>query len=232
MVIYKSTMNQAQTYIRVLERINAVGMAVQILTAIDHGPAERDAALVRVAEQPCLRTAARRCPPDRPSGVLDLPARCVGWPRRSPCAPRSSPCSPCSRSLPASRSWRMTPTPPIPGLPISASLRPFDAWIDDALPPRDAFPSSPTPGCLDAGPPRLDPIRSSWRPAPMRPRPPPALTSRRRVEPAVGRVPDPDLRIELMPGSEPPALDLEFTGPAPRGRALPPRGGGRRGAGR
>lgn len=35
LIIYKSTMNQAKDYVNVLERINAVGMSVQILESID-----------------------------------------------------------------------------------------------------------------------------------------------------------------------------------------------------
>lgn len=35
LLIYKSTMNQAQKYVNVLERINAVGMSVQILESIN-----------------------------------------------------------------------------------------------------------------------------------------------------------------------------------------------------
>lgn len=35
LIIYKSTMNQAKEYVNVLERINAVGMSVQILDSID-----------------------------------------------------------------------------------------------------------------------------------------------------------------------------------------------------
>jgi hypothetical protein len=35
LIIYKSTMNQAKEYVNILERINAVGMSVQILESID-----------------------------------------------------------------------------------------------------------------------------------------------------------------------------------------------------
>lgn len=35
LLIYKSTMNQARNYVEVLERINAVGMSIQILDTID-----------------------------------------------------------------------------------------------------------------------------------------------------------------------------------------------------
>lgn len=35
LVLYKSTMNQAKDYVNVLERINAIGMSVQILDTID-----------------------------------------------------------------------------------------------------------------------------------------------------------------------------------------------------
>lgn len=35
LIIYRSTMNQAKEYVNVLERINAVGMSVQILESID-----------------------------------------------------------------------------------------------------------------------------------------------------------------------------------------------------
>ena len=40
MVIYRSTMAQANQYVEVLERINTVGMAVQILDAIPEGDSE------------------------------------------------------------------------------------------------------------------------------------------------------------------------------------------------
>ena len=40
MVIYRSTMTQANQFIEVLERINTVGMAVQILDAIPEADAE------------------------------------------------------------------------------------------------------------------------------------------------------------------------------------------------
>ena len=35
LLIYRSTMNQAKGYVEVLERINAVGMSIQILESID-----------------------------------------------------------------------------------------------------------------------------------------------------------------------------------------------------
>lgn len=38
LVVYRSTMSQAKEYVTVLERINAVGMAVQILDSIDDDP--------------------------------------------------------------------------------------------------------------------------------------------------------------------------------------------------
>ena len=40
LIIYKSTMNQAKSYVNVLERINAVGMSVQILETIDNGESD------------------------------------------------------------------------------------------------------------------------------------------------------------------------------------------------
>lgn len=40
LIIYKSTMNQAKEYVNVLERINAVGMSVQILDSIDDSAKE------------------------------------------------------------------------------------------------------------------------------------------------------------------------------------------------
>ena len=63
MVIYKSTMVQAQSYMRVLERINAVGMAVQILAGLEHGHEAREAAMIRVAEQLLQMYAAEAPPP-------------------------------------------------------------------------------------------------------------------------------------------------------------------------
>ena len=40
LVIYRSTMNQAKQYVDVLERINAVGMSIQILESIDDSETE------------------------------------------------------------------------------------------------------------------------------------------------------------------------------------------------
>jgi hypothetical protein len=40
LVLYKSTMEQAKDYVTVLERINAVGMSVQILDTIDNSEAK------------------------------------------------------------------------------------------------------------------------------------------------------------------------------------------------
>jgi len=37
MVIYRSTMSQAKTFVQVLEKINTVGMAVQILDSLPDG---------------------------------------------------------------------------------------------------------------------------------------------------------------------------------------------------
>lgn len=51
MVIYRSTMSQAERYMRVLERINAVGMSMQIVGSIKDDPALHNKGLVMVAER-------------------------------------------------------------------------------------------------------------------------------------------------------------------------------------
>lgn len=73
LVIYRSTMLQAQGYMRVLERINAVGMSVQILEGIEDDTALRNKALVQVAErllilysEPMLQQPAPDPPPAAP----------------------------------------------------------------------------------------------------------------------------------------------------------------------
>ena len=51
MAIYRSTLRQANAYMSVLERINAVGMAVQILDAIgNEEPKLKDATRAEVAK--------------------------------------------------------------------------------------------------------------------------------------------------------------------------------------
>lgn len=50
LVIYRSTMEQAQKYVSMLERINAVGMSAQLLSAVDESdPAMRNKARVDLA---------------------------------------------------------------------------------------------------------------------------------------------------------------------------------------
>jgi len=49
LVLYKATMAQAKDYVTILERINAVGMSVQILESLDGDPALRRRSLAEVA---------------------------------------------------------------------------------------------------------------------------------------------------------------------------------------
>jgi hypothetical protein len=52
LVIYRSTMEQAKDYVAVLERINAVGMSVQILDKMDESDAKmRNQATSDIAKQ-------------------------------------------------------------------------------------------------------------------------------------------------------------------------------------
>lgn len=52
LVLYKATMAQAKDYVNILERINAVGMSVQILEALDDGNKElKDRTTAEVARQ-------------------------------------------------------------------------------------------------------------------------------------------------------------------------------------
>jgi putative ubiquitin-RnfH superfamily antitoxin RatB of RatAB toxin-antitoxin module len=51
LIVYKSTVSQARDYVTILERINAVGMSVQILENIDSAQKElRDGARVEIAK--------------------------------------------------------------------------------------------------------------------------------------------------------------------------------------
>lgn len=52
MVLYKATMTQAKNYVTILERINAVGMSVQILGTInDNSNDLKDQTTAEVAKQ-------------------------------------------------------------------------------------------------------------------------------------------------------------------------------------
>ena len=49
LLIYKSTMEQARDYVNILERINAVGMSVQILDSIESDDGLRDKTRAEIA---------------------------------------------------------------------------------------------------------------------------------------------------------------------------------------
>ena len=51
LVIYRATMEQATRHVEVLERINAVGMSISILDAIEGDPAVRNSARVEIARE-------------------------------------------------------------------------------------------------------------------------------------------------------------------------------------
>lgn len=63
MSVYRSTMAQAQGYMKVLERINAVGMSVQILEGIEGDAPMKNRALVSVAERLLVMYAEPESPP-------------------------------------------------------------------------------------------------------------------------------------------------------------------------
>lgn len=51
LVLYKATMAQASDYVTILERINAVGMSVQILKSLDEDPELKRQSMAEVAKQ-------------------------------------------------------------------------------------------------------------------------------------------------------------------------------------
>jgi hypothetical protein len=51
LVLYKATMEQASDYVTILERINAVGMSVQILNTLDEDPALKRQSTAEVAKE-------------------------------------------------------------------------------------------------------------------------------------------------------------------------------------
>lgn len=67
MLIYRSAMSQAQGYVEVLERINAVGMSIQILESVESATPElRDNARIALATD-LLRMYAPRGGPSGPA---------------------------------------------------------------------------------------------------------------------------------------------------------------------
>jgi TRADD-N domain-containing protein len=77
LVLYKSTMTQAKDYVTILERINAVGMSVQILDTLDDGNKElKHTTIADVARQLLMMYStaplqqAVRSPKPRPSAAI------------------------------------------------------------------------------------------------------------------------------------------------------------------
>ena len=48
-MVYKASMNEAKEYMRVLERINAVGMAVSVLESLQKKEDDYDKALIEIS---------------------------------------------------------------------------------------------------------------------------------------------------------------------------------------
>jgi hypothetical protein len=77
MVIYRSIMAQANDFMTVLERINSVGMAVQVLDALKEGTQLKDdtraqiATLLLQSVPPARRSPGSATRPQRPSAVKD-----------------------------------------------------------------------------------------------------------------------------------------------------------------
>ncbi len=74
MVIYRSTMSQAERYMRVLERINAVGMSVMIIGSIKDDKALYNQGLVKVAEQMLAMYSDSERPSSSPGAASGPPA--------------------------------------------------------------------------------------------------------------------------------------------------------------
>jgi hypothetical protein len=79
MVIYRSTMQQASSFVQILERINSVGMAIQILDSISENEqdlknatrAELVKSLLAIKRTSSAEAAIAKAPKKKTAGVSD-----------------------------------------------------------------------------------------------------------------------------------------------------------------